>query len=119
MTPGVEGDVATFPSPDELWSLTSAATNAWRDRFAAVPPEDKGGSWDLRYYQEIAVSRVLERVAATVPRILLTLATGTGKTSIAFQIAWKLFKARGTLARARALQPPLLFPADRNTRAQQ
>src|SRR5258708_4178975 len=119
MTPGVEGDVATFPSPDDLWSLTSAANNAWRAGFAAVPPEDKGGSWDLRYYQEIAVSRVLERVADTVPRILLTLATGTGKTSIAFQIAWKLFKARWTLARDCARQPRILFLADRNTLADQ
>ena len=49
-----------------------------------------------RYYQDIAIERVLEAIAAERTRILLTLATGTGKTFIAFQIAWKLFHAAGT-----------------------
>jgi hypothetical protein len=52
---------------------------------------------DARFYQEIAVQRVLEAIADDRDRILLTLATGTGKTSIAFQIAWKLFQARWNL----------------------
>ncbi len=119
MATGAEGDVAAFPSPDELWGLTFAQANIWRDRFATVPAEDKGGSWTLRYYQEIAVNRVLERVAVGTDRILLTLATGTGKTSIAFQIAWKLFKARWTPARDGSRQPRILFLADRNTLANQ
>ena len=119
MVTGAEGDVASYPSPEELWQLTFAEVDAWRDRFAAVPYEDKGGSWHVRYYQEIAVSRVLERVAAGDDRILLTLATGTGKTSIAFQIAWKLFKARWALARDGARQPRILFLADRNNLAGQ
>ena len=67
--------------------------NAWRDRFAAVPFEDRGGYFQSRYYQDIAIERVLEAIAANKPRILLTLATGTGKTFIAFQIAWKLFQS--------------------------
>jgi type I restriction enzyme R subunit len=56
METGAEGDVAGYPSPDELWNLTFATANAWRDRFAAVPFEDKGGSWQGRYYQDIAIS---------------------------------------------------------------
>ena len=119
MHTGDEGDVAAYPTPDELWALTFAESNAWRDRFAAVPYPDKSGSWTIRYYQEAAVQRVLERIAAGDDRILLTLATGTGKTSIAFQIAWKLFKARWSLARDGERQPRILFLADRNTLANQ
>lgn len=123
MATGTEDDVAQYPSPDELWKLTfaeaDAVTAVWRDRFAAVPFEEKGGAWTIRYYQEIAVHRVLAQVAAGRDRILLTLATGTGKTSIAFQIAWKLFKSRWTLARDGARQPRVLFLADRNNLAGQ
>ena len=123
MATGLEGDLARYPSPQELWAQTFAeadlANAVWRDRFAAIPFEEKGGAWSMRYYQEIAVSRVLEGVAAERDRILLTLATGTGKTSIAFQIVWKLFKARWTLARDGARQPRVLFLADRNTLAGQ
>ncbi|MGB9151729.1 MAG: DEAD/DEAH box helicase family protein [Alphaproteobacteria bacterium] len=118
MQTGSEGDVVTFPTPDELWNRTFSEVNAWNDRFAAIPFEDKGGTWDIRYYQETSVNRMLDRVAHDVPRILLTLATGTGKTSIAFQIAWKLFKARWNLAR-NDRQPRILFLADRNTLANQ
>jgi len=78
MATGAEGDLATFPSPDELWELTFAEVNAWRDRFAAVPFEDKGGTWQGRYYQDIAITRVLEAIEAGRDRILLTLATGAG-----------------------------------------
>lgn len=119
MQEGTEGELAGFPSPDELWSRTFAEENAWRDRFAAVPYPDKSGAWQIRYYQEIAVERVLERVAQEADRILLTLATGTGKTSIAFQIAWKLFQARWNLSREPSRRPRILFLADRNTLADQ
>jgi type I restriction enzyme R subunit len=98
MATGAEGDVAAFPTPDELWNLTFAEANAWRDRFAAVPFEDKGGTWQGRYYQDIAIGRVLDAIADGRDRILLTLATGTGKTFIAFQLAWKLFQSRWNLA---------------------
>jgi type I restriction enzyme R subunit len=132
MATGVEGDVAAFPSPDELWAKTFAeadpATAAWRDRFAAVPFEDKGGAWESRYYQEIAIRRVLEAVAGGRERILLTLATGTGKTAIAFQIAWKLFQSRWNLTDWKgqgepggggARRPRILLLADRNILADQ
>ena len=124
MVTGKEGTVSAYPTPDELWAMTFAEANAWRDRFAAVSTPDKSGSWTLRFYQEIAVNRVLERIAAEKNRILLTLATGTGKTSIAFQIAWKLFQARWNLAEWKKLgeptrRPRILFLADRNTLATQ
>ena len=94
MQTGKEGDLPRYPTPDELWAMTFAEANAWRDRFAAVPFEDKGGSHPSRYYQDTAVERAMEAIAENRQRILLTLATGTGKTFIAFQIAWKLFHSR-------------------------
>ncbi len=119
MATGVEGEAERFPTPEELWTRQFAEENAWRDRFAAVPYADKGGSWQIRFYQDIAVSRVLEAVATGCDRILLTLATGTGKTSIAFQILWKLFQARWNLSGQPSRRPRILFLADRNTLADQ
>ncbi|MEQ1686345.1 MAG: DEAD/DEAH box helicase family protein [Burkholderiaceae bacterium] len=124
MVTGAEGEVASYPSPDELWKLTNAQPNAWRDRFAAVPFEDKGGTWQGRYYQDIAITRVLEAIEAGRDRILLTLATGTGKTFIAFQLAWKLFQSRWNLTDWKsgaepARRPRILFLADRNILADQ
>src|SRR5665811_1691579 len=114
-----EGELPAYPSPDELWALTFAEANAWRDRFAAVPFEDKGGSHPSRYYQDIAVERVMEAIADDRQRILLTLATGTGKTFIAFQVAWKLFHSRWNLSREPSRRPRILFLADRNILANQ
>ena len=119
MQTGKEGDVPGYPRPNELWSLTFAEANAWRDRFAAVPFEDRGGFYQGRYYQDIAIDRVLEAVAAGKSRVLLTLATGTGKTFIAFQIAWKLFHSRWNLGREPTRRPRILFLADRNILANQ
>jgi type I restriction enzyme R subunit len=119
METGTEGEVPHYPGPDELWNLTFAKENAWRDRFSAVPFEDKGGSHPSRYYQDIAVERVMQAMAEGKPRILLTLATGTGKTFIAFQIAWKLFHSRWNLSREPSRRPRILFLADRNILANQ
>jgi type I restriction enzyme R subunit len=128
MATGAEGDVPGFPGPEALWAQTfaqaEAAAAAWRERFAAIPFEDKGGTWQGRYYQEIAVARVLEAIGAGRDRILLTLATGTGKTFIAFQLAWKLFHSRWNLNDWRAgtepsRRPRVLFLADRNILADQ
>ena len=116
---GEEREITNYPSPEELWAMTFARANAWRDRFAAVPFEDKGGSHPSRYYQDIAVERVMEAIADDRERILLTLATGTGKTFIAFQIAWKLFHARWNLSREPTRRPRILFLADRNILADQ
>lgn len=119
MQTGAEGEAPGFPTPEQLWAWTFAEENAWRDRFSAVPTEDKGGSWASRYYQDIAIDRVLEALAAGQKRILLTLATGTGKTFIAFQIAWKLFHSRWNLTREPNRRPRILFLADRNILADQ
>ena len=135
MKSGEEGLVEAFLSPEELWkktypvASTDSATDEdqtnlelverWRELFSNVPFEDKSGSWQLRYYQEIAVQRTVEAIAQGKNRILLTLATGTGKTAIAFQIAWKLFQTRWNLQRDGSRRPRILFLADRNILADQ
>ena len=118
MQEGTEGELPRFPTPDELWHQTFTEPNAWRDRFAAVPLENVGGK-SAYYFQDIAIERVLEAIAAGRDRILLTLATGTGKTFIAFQIAWKLFHSRWNLCREPVRRPRILFLADRNILANQ
>ena len=109
MKTGAEGLVDAYLSPDELWDKTYAVENKWREKFAAIPFEDKSGTWKLRYYQELAVNYSLEALANGEERILLTLATGTGKTAIAFQIAWKLFQTRWNLKRDGSRRPRILF----------
>jgi type I restriction enzyme R subunit len=88
MLTGTEGLVDNYLTPEELWHKTFSDQNHWREKFTNVPFENKSGTWQLRYYQEIAVQRTVEAIAQGKQRILLTLATGTGKTAIAFQIAW-------------------------------
>jgi len=119
MATGAEGNVRPFPTPDQLWERCFSDANKWRERFGAVPFEMAGGKWELRYYQHNAINAVLEAVGKGDKRILLTLATGTGKTSIAFQIAWKLFHARWNLSGEPTRRPRILFLADRNILADQ
>lgn len=127
MEDAVETDVSSYPTPDELWEMTypkpkttqEKETTDWRGRFAAIPFEDRGGTWQLRYYQENAINTTLEAIAQGKKRILLTLATGTGKTAISFQIAWKLFHARWNMRRDGMRRPRILFLADRNILADQ
>ena len=68
MQTGKEAPVPRFPSPEELWKLTFAQENVWRDRFAAIPTPDKSGSWTLRFYQDTAVHRVLDAVSEEIGR---------------------------------------------------
>nr|WP_245299920.1 DEAD/DEAH box helicase family protein [Methylocystis bryophila] len=84
-----------------------------------MPFVEKGGDWSLRYYQSNAVNKALERVQEGGRRILLTLATGTGKTTIAFHFAWKLFEAKWNLSGEPDRRPRILFLADRNNLANQ
>ncbi len=114
-----EGKVTKFPSPQELWERIHGKPNEWQQRFNAVPFEDNNGTKQPRYYQELAVNRAVEAIANDKDRVLLTLATGTGKTFIAFQIAWKLFKSRWTQQKDAKRQPRILFLADRNILANQ
>ena len=126
MQEGQESDVTSYPTPDELWEMTFGEQNklqplsaVWRDKLLSVPFEDRGGTWQPRYYQENAITKVLEAVANDQQRILLTLATGTGKTAIAFQIAWKLFQAKWNINKDGQRSPRILFLADRNILADQ
>jgi len=118
MSSGSEGLVTAFPTPDELWQKTFSDQNDWKDRFDVVPFESVNGK-SVYYYQEIAVTNTLNAIAEEKQRILLTLATGTGKTFIAFQIAWKLFQTRWNLKRDGSRRPRILFLADRNILANQ
>lgn len=119
MVTGNEAYVERYPTPDELWAEVFKTKNEWRDRFAAVPFEERGGAWQTRYYQHNAIENALEAVAVGKQRILLTLATGTGKTAIAFQVAWALFQSRWNLSRKPERRPRILFLADRNILADQ
>jgi type I restriction enzyme R subunit len=123
MQEGIEGEVSHYPTPDELWEMTFPKVDTTLDKLFAVPFETKGGAWQPRYYQENAITKTLEAVADDQKRILLTLATGTGKTAIAFQIAWKLFHAKWNLKSNNkkdfSRSPRILFLADRNILADQ
>jgi len=116
---GKEEVIDKYPTPDELWNEIYSDVNEWRDKFAQIPFENIGGSKHVRYYQEIAVNKTMNAIAKNKVKILLTLATGTGKTFIAFQIAWKLFHSRWNLKRDGARRPRILFLADRNILADQ
>jgi type I restriction enzyme, R subunit len=97
-----------FPSPEMLWQRYSAAKGFDKEQEKLVKQPyhfDKEGR-NLRYYQEIAVNRTVEAIAKGLDRILLVMATGTGKTLTAFQIIWRIWKS-GENKR-------ILFLADRN-----
>ena len=119
MITGQEGPIDRFPDPEELWNKIYADHNDWKKKFSTIPFEDVGGTKTVRYYQEIAVNNVLDAIAEEKQRVLLTMATGTGKTFIAFQIAWKLFQTRWNLNRDGERRPRILFLADRNILADQ
>ena len=124
--------VDEFLSPEALWQLTFGEaskevagdfTATWRERFSQIPFKTKG-DWQPRYYQENAIHNALEAIAQGKQRVLLTLATGTGKTCIAFQLSWKLFQSRWSLVaqtkpELAKKRPRILFLADRNVLANQ
>lgn len=116
MSSGKEEYVDKFPTPDELWNYIFSDQNEWKEKFAKVPLESLQIA---RYYQEVAVNKILNSVAEEKQRILLTMATGTGKTFVAFQVAWKLFQSRWNLKRDGERRPRILFLADRNILADQ
>ena len=115
--PSKEHDIDSFPSPQDLWQMTFPDENPWRDKFNLCALNRSGGR-QPRYYQEIAIKNVLEAVAKQRNRILLTMATGTGKTYTAFQICWKLTQTKWTI-RGIERAPRILFIADRNILANQ
>ncbi len=115
--PSTEGFVDAFPSPTELWQMTYPVAHVWRDKFNLLP-FNRGGGREPRYYQANAINNVLCAVANEQKRILLTMATGTGKTYTAFQICWKLFQTNWNL-HGKDQKPRILFIADRNILANQ
>ena len=117
METGEEQEVSAYPTPDELWTWTFGDADEWRDKFNEQPLFNNGTKTP-RYYQEIAINKTLAAIAAGKDRILLTLATGTGKTYIAFQIAWKLFQTKWNVKKT-GNRPRILFLADRNVLANQ
>jgi type I restriction enzyme, R subunit len=115
LTTGTELVVDAFPTPARLWQRHQAAApqiDPEAQERLLVPDERTSGK-EARYYQHVAIQRALEALLAGDRRVLLTLATGTGKTFVAFQICWKLWSSRWNL-RGRAQRPRILYLADRN-----
>ncbi|MBR3800008.1 MAG: DEAD/DEAH box helicase family protein [Bacteroidales bacterium] len=117
METGDEQEVSAYPTPEQLWTWTFGDADESRDKFNEQPLFNNGTKTP-RYYQEIAINKTLAAIAAGKDRILLTLATGTGKTFIAFQIAWKLFQTKWNVKKT-GNRPRILFLADRNVLANQ
>lgn len=111
---GQEQEVAAFPSPSELWQRYRLGRGLKPEGAqTALSPFYHQPGRIPRYYQRIAIERAVEAILAGKKRNLLTLATGTGKTVVAFQICWKLWTA-GWNARGEIRKPRILFLADRN-----
>jgi type I restriction enzyme, R subunit len=111
---GTERELLQFPSPTELWSRYREQTSL--AEAATVPvlePFNLQGGKTPRYYQQIAINRAVQAIAQGQRRVLLTMATGTGKTFVAFQICWKLWNSRWNRT-GEYRRPKILFLADRN-----
>jgi type I restriction enzyme, R subunit len=119
MAAGTETVLAAFPSPEDLWQRFVNAKGLDNDlamRFRRTPFSQALANYDgtikrPRYYQKAAVDEALTAIAAGQKRILLTLATGTGKTFVAYLIAAKLWDVQWPSGRGR---PRVLYLADRN-----
>ena len=111
---GVEREIDTFPSPAEMWSRLESGEKLREDiAERLLTPSHHFLDKVPRYYQEIAINRTVQAILQGKKRILLTMATGTGKTLVAFQICWKLWNARWNRA-GRHRRPRILYLADRN-----
>lgn len=111
---GLQRSLTAFPSPEELWTrLREGEGITQQGEKSLLEPSRYDGDKRPRYYQEIAINRAIQAITKGDKRVLLTMATGTGKTFVAFQICWKLWNSRwnreDTLRR-----PRILFLADRN-----
>lgn len=111
---GQERELETFPTPDELWArLTGTEPLTPEAVEKLLTPSYHLGGKSPRYYQEIAINRAVQAVLQGRRRILLTMATGTGKTFVAFQICWKLWSSRWNQT-GEFRRPRVLYLADRN-----
>lgn len=110
-----EAVVPAFPSPTEVWQrylIGMGISGAVRD--ALLVPDFYQPNKVPRYYQRIAIERAIRAIVGGQKRCLLTLATGTGKTTVAFQICWKLWSARWNANADPVRKPRILFLADRS-----
>lgn len=108
--------LTAYPSPQELWQRYQQGRGITESKTAEglLTPSESASGRQARYYQQIAINRTVEAVLqGQRKRLLLTMATGTGKTLVAFQICWKLWNARWNLAGAHR-RPRILYLADRN-----
>ncbi|MGC8731177.1 MAG: EcoAI/FtnUII family type I restriction enzme subunit R [Halothiobacillaceae bacterium] len=113
-TTGTEREVDRYATPDELFArLTAAAQLPQTSAAHLLEPFNLVSGKVPRYYQQIAIHRVIEAILLGQKRILATLATGTGKTCVAFQICWKLWSSRWNRT-GEHRRPKILFLADRN-----
>ncbi len=113
-TTGLEREIAAFPTPEELWArLTTDQSLSVEAADRLLTPAYHLSGKSPRYYQEIAINRAVQAVAQGNPRVLLTMATGTGKTVVAFQICWKLWNSRWNRT-GEHRRPRILYLADRN-----
>ncbi|MBL8075122.1 MAG: DEAD/DEAH box helicase family protein [Nitrospira sp.] len=112
---GQERNLESFPTPKELWNRLRAGQNFKSDTAAEqlLTPCNHLSGKSPRYYQEIAINRTVHSILQEKHRILLTMATGTGKTVVAFQICWKLWQARWNRT-GEYRRPKILYLADRN-----
>jgi type I restriction enzyme R subunit len=112
---GLEKQCSDFPAPTELWTRyrrgTKLADNAAAESVLS-PPNHEVGKGE-RYYQQIAIQRTVEAIVKGQRRVLVTMATGTGKTAVAFQICWKLWSGRWSRT-GEHRRPKILYLADRN-----
>lgn len=111
MQTGRGQEVSNYRTPDELLAMTFEGLSATQETALEEPYQII--KHRPRYYQENAINAAVKAIAGNENRVLLTLATGTGKTAIAFQIAWKLFQSRWN-RRGDDRRPRILFIADRN-----
>jgi type I restriction enzyme R subunit len=111
---GTEQSVERYATPAELWQrLNTGAAIPEKVAPHLLEPFNLVSGKIPRYYQQIAINRVIEAILLGQKRILATLATGTGKTCVAFQICWKLWNSRWNRT-GEHRRPKILFLADRN-----
>lgn len=111
---GLERELDAFPSPAELWArLTSGESLSPDAAERLLAPACHLGGKSPRYYQEIAINRAIQAIATGNRCSLLTMATGTGKTVVAFEICWKLWSSRWNRT-GEHRRPRILYLADRN-----
>lgn len=112
-TNGVEKELQGFPSPSELWNRYLVSDGVVGDEIAEKLLTSSAPMKDVRYYNTVAVNRVIQAILQGRRRMLLTMATGTGKTVAAYQIVWKLWNSRWT-SKGASRHPKILYLSDRN-----